>query len=58
MAQIDSMESVKDFANLASRLSQGEILQIEKALRKDMTEDIYVRMISDKTASLFQHHVN
>ena len=53
MAQIDSMESVKILANLASRLSQGEILQIEKALRKDMTEDVYFRMISDKTASLF-----
>ena len=53
MAEIDSMESVKILANLASRLSQGEILQIEKALSKNMTEDIYFKMISDKTASLF-----
>ena len=53
MAEIDSMDSVKVLANLASRLSQGEILQIEKALSKNMTEDIYFKMISDKTASLF-----
>ncbi len=53
MAEIESMESVKILANLASRLSQGEILQIEKALSKNMTEDVYFKMISDKTASLF-----
>ena len=53
MAEIDSMDSVKILANLASRLSQGEILQIEKALSKNMTEDLYFKMISDKTASLF-----
>ena len=53
MADIDSMESVKILADLASRLSQGEILQIEKALNKDINEQIYLKMISDKTASLF-----
>tara|TARA_B100000674_G_scaffold165282_1_gene132581 strand:+ start:2869 stop:3846 length:978 start_codon:yes stop_codon:yes gene_type:complete len=53
MAEIDSMQSVKILANLASRLSQGEILQIEKAFSKNMTEDIYFKMIGDKTASLF-----
>ena len=53
MANINSIESVKILANLASRLSQGEILQIEKALNKTMDEDTYFKMISDKTASLF-----
>lgn len=53
MADIDSMDSVKILANLASRLSQGEILQIEKALSKNIDEETYFRMISDKTASLF-----
>ena len=53
MADIDSMESVKILANLASRLSQGEILQIEKALSKNINEEVYFKMISDKTASLF-----
>jgi len=53
MAKIDSIESVKILADLASRLSQGEILQIEKALNKTMDEEVYFKMISDKTASLF-----
>lgn len=53
MADIDSMESVKILANLASRLSQGEILQIEKAISKNINEETYFKMISDKTASLF-----
>ena len=34
-------------------MSQGEIYQIEKAIKKDMTEKIYYEMVSDKTASLF-----
>ncbi len=53
MAKVNSIESVKILADLASRLSQGEILQIEKALSKNMNEEIYFKMISDKTASLF-----
>jgi len=53
MADIDSLDSVKILADLASRLSQGEILQIEKALSKNINEEIYFKMISDKTASLF-----
>ena len=53
MAKVNSIKSVAILADLASRLSQGEILQIEKALSKNMDEDIYFKMISDKTASLF-----
>mgnify|MGYP001173034234 CR=1 FL=1 len=53
MADINSIESVQILANLASRLSQGEILQIERAINKDMNEEVYFKMISDKTASLF-----
>ena len=53
MADINSIDAVKILANLASRLSQGEILQIEKALSRDMDEKTYFKMISDKTASLF-----
>ena len=53
MADLNSIDAVKILANLASRLSQGEILQIEKALSKDMDENTYFKMISDKTASLF-----
>ena len=58
MAKVNSIESVKILANLASRLSQGEILQIEKALSKNMDEDTYFKMISDKQLHYFQLHVN
>ena len=40
-------------SSTAERLSQGEILQIEKAIKKEMSEQIYYEMIGDKTASLF-----
>ena len=52
MAKVNSIKCVKILADLASRLSQGEILQIEKALSKNMDEKVYFKMISDKTASL------
>ena len=58
MADVNSMMSVQVLANLASRLSQGEILQIEKALNVDMDEKTYFKMISDKTASLFSASCN
>lgn len=34
------------------RMSEGELLQIEKARKLDITEDSYFQIISDKTASL------
>ena len=34
------------------RMSEGELLQIEKARKLDITEESYFRIISDKTASL------
>jgi octaprenyl-diphosphate synthase len=34
------------------RMSEGELLQIEKARRMDIDEETYFRIISDKTASL------
>lgn len=34
------------------RMSEGELLQIEKARRQDINEETYFRIISDKTASL------
>jgi octaprenyl-diphosphate synthase len=35
------------------RMSEGELLQMDKARRLDIDEDTYYRIISDKTASLF-----
>jgi octaprenyl-diphosphate synthase len=36
----------------AKRMSRGELLQIAKVRKLDITEDIYLDMISDKTAAL------
>ena len=45
-----ALEILSDTAN---RLSQGELLQMERAKTKNMDESLYFKMISDKTASLF-----
>jgi octaprenyl-diphosphate synthase len=46
------MEIMSTLAETAKRLSKGELLQIEKSRKLDITEDEYFRMISDKTAAL------
>ena len=53
MVQIKDFDALNILSSTAERLSQGEILQIEKFINKDMTEEIYYKMVSDKTASLF-----
>ena len=48
----------KDYSSLHAlsdavrRMSEGELLQIEKARKLDIDEDTYLQIISDKTASL------
>ena len=39
-------------AETAKRLSKGELFQIEKSRKLDITEDDYLRIIADKTAAL------
>jgi len=53
MITLRNFDALEILSTTAERLSQGEILQIEKALKKEMTEDIYYQMVGDKTASLF-----
>ena len=53
MIQIKDFVALKILSSTAERLSQGEILQIEKVMTKKMTEEIYYKIVSDKTASLF-----
>ncbi|MBT6871161.1 MAG: polyprenyl synthetase family protein [Candidatus Marinimicrobia bacterium] len=53
MITLRNFDALEILSSTAERLSQGEILQIEKALKKEMTEGIYYRMVRDKTASLF-----
>ena len=52
IATFNDFEHIKILSNISRRLSEGEILQIENAKTKNMSQDIYFKMISDKTASL------
>ena len=53
MIHLKNFNALNILSSTAQRLSRGEILQIEKAIKKNMTEDLYYKMVSDKTASLF-----
>tara|TARA_Y100001980_G_C14550492_1_gene333050 strand:- start:1443 stop:2420 length:978 start_codon:yes stop_codon:yes gene_type:complete len=53
MIKIRDFDALELLSNTAKRLSEGEILQVEKAIKKNMSENIYFEMIKDKTASLF-----
>ena len=53
MIKLKNFNALEILSKTAERLSQGEILQIEKALSKDINEELYYKMVSDKTASLF-----
>ena len=53
MIYLKDFDALEILSSTAKRLSQGEINQIEKAIKKNMTEDVYYKMVSDKTASLF-----
>ena len=53
MIEIKNFDALNILSKTAERLSQGEILQIEKVIKKEMDEEVYYEMVSDKTASLF-----
>ena len=52
IVKLNNIESINILAKVSDRLSEGEILQIENSINKEMSEDVYFKMISDKTASL------
>ncbi len=52
MIYLRDFDALELLSTTAERLSQGEILQIEKAMKSDMSEEVYYRMVADKTASL------
>ena len=52
IVKLNDIECINILANISDRLSEGEILQIENSIKKEMSEDVYFKMISDKTASL------
>jgi octaprenyl-diphosphate synthase len=48
----DDYELLKIVSNATKEMSEGELLQIEKARRLDITEEVYFEIIRKKTASL------
>jgi octaprenyl-diphosphate synthase len=48
----DEYYFLKIISNAVKRMSEGELLQIQKSKTYDITEETYFRIISDKTASL------
>lgn len=48
----DRLEVMNILSHSAKRLSKGELFQIEKSIRMNISEDEYIMMISDKTAAL------
>ena len=53
MIQLRSFDALEVLSNTANRLSEGELLQMERSKTKKMDEPTYLKMVSDKTASLF-----
>ena len=53
MIELKNFDALEVLSNTANRLSEGELLQMQYAKVKNMDESIYIKMISDKTASLF-----
>ena len=53
MINLKNFDALSILSNTAERLSQGEIFQIEKSIKKNINEEAYFKMVSDKTASLF-----
>ena len=52
MVLLDNMAINRVISKVTIQMSEGELLQIERAQAYDLDEDTYFRMISDKTASL------
>lgn len=48
----DDLKLLKIVAEATKEMSEGELLQIEKARRLDITEEVYFEIIRKKTASL------
>ena len=47
-------ELLQIMSNAVKEMSEGELLQIEKAMKLDITEEVYYEIISKKTASLIK----
>ena len=52
LIRLRDFDALDLISETAKRLSSGEMLQIERSLKKTMSEETYFKMVSDKTASL------
>lgn len=50
----NQFELLQIMSNAVKEMSEGELLQIEKAMKLDITEEVYYDIISKKTASLIK----
>ncbi len=53
MVGTDSMALIDSISRATERVSVGELRQIEESANYELTEDAYLEIIGDKTASLF-----
>ncbi len=53
MVEPNSIELIKSISHATERVSVGELRQIEETSNYDLSEEEYLTIISDKTASLF-----
>ena len=53
MVEDGNLEILKLLSSTSAKIAQGEILQLQHKGEIDMLEEIYLKIISDKTASLF-----
>ena len=54
MVKVGSMELIAALSSATERVSVGELRQIEETGNYDLSEQEYLKVISDKTASLFE----
>ncbi len=53
MVEVGSLEILKLLSSVSSEISQGEVLQLQHQFQVDITEQVYLKIINQKTASLF-----
>jgi octaprenyl-diphosphate synthase len=53
MVDVGSLEVLKLLSSVSAEIAQGEVLQLQHKNEVDITEQVYLNVITQKTASLF-----
>ena len=53
-SKMDNPNASNELSNAATKMSEGEMMEIRLAKDKNITEDKYIKVIEHKTASLFE----